>query len=165
MAPRPAAAFTFDRLATTLRDQRRAQDEMDRFAASGDAVPWAGAMGADTVDPPAFAAITGYVLRFNDLVFFTFEVAAASSSGGSGAYRLPLPVPAYSNSSDMVGWWTATQGASSCDGRLAGAGATRLWYRTANPGTRIAMAPTQPYSWAAGNTIVGSGLYVASQTD
>lgn len=161
---RAGPTFTFDQLAEALRAQQQAAEVMRTYAPGGDIIPWTGAMGASVTPPPCFASLKGYYVRANDLIVFAFFGTATSSSAGSGVYQLPLPVAPWNSSSDVLGLWMAEAGASRCDGVLdLSAPNALLTYKTANPGTALVASPTQPYTWAAGNTIQGLAIYLGQK--
>lgn len=165
---RPGAQFSFEELSTSLRTQASQAELLRRFASSGDVVPWTAGMGAATTAPPGWAGITGFYVRTKDSVLATFTVTHNGAGNGTGAYQLPLPVPAYWNAKNgtVIGQWVATAGASEANGiiRATAAGPAGLTYRTANPGTVNNMTPTAPYTWAAGNVIEGWLLYLAAKS-
>lgn len=146
--------FMFERLAGALAANTQQNELQARLLSTGDATYRSLLMRSSGVRPTSFDFAINRIIRVNQFVFVTWEATADSSGFGSGVYSIDLP---FTPVEDTIGSWfaVASSTGNECSGQVryqsVPSVAGVLSYHSANPGARIAVSPTAPWTWATGD--------------
>lgn len=161
-----AKDFDFGLMKGVLQDGRDHDREIDRFTASGVAVPWPAPLITASVSPTA-AVSTGFYIVQNNVcnAWFSYEFLTA----GTGVYNLNLPKPARllaplfgrADYLEPIGQFVSAQGALAVQGHvtMVTSSVCVFVYPTSFAGGWNYLSDSAPFAYGVGGMIQGNICY------